>query len=194
MKILLGKKIGMTQIFQGEKVVPVTLVQAGPCTITQVKTKEKDGYEALQLGFESITKKKHITKTRVKKPFVYIKEFPGVGGEVNQVIDSSIFAEGDMVQVSGISKGKGFQGAVKRHGFHGRNSTHGTKHEERTIGSVGTSFPERVVKGRRMAGRMGADRITVKNLKITKIDSENNMLAIRGAIPGRRGTLLEIRG
>ena len=194
MKILLGKKIGMTQIFQEDKVVPVTLVQAGPCRVTQVKTKEKDGYEATQLGFEEITKKKNITKSKQKKPFVYVREFPTTEGEMGQIIDASVFQEGDMVQVSGISKGKGFQGAVKRHGFHGRNSTHGTKHEERTIGSVGTSFPERVVKGRRMPGRMGGDRTTVKGLKVAKVDAEHNILALRGAIPGRVGTLLEIRG
>lgn len=191
----------MTQIFQEEKVVPVTLVQAGPCRVTQVKTTEKDGYEAIQLGFEEITKKKNITKSKQKKPFVYVREFRAASdkstasqGEMGQVIDASVFQEGDMVQVSGISKGKGFQGAVKRHGFHGRPSTHGTKHEERTIGSVGTSFPERVVKGRRMPGRMGGDRVTVKNLKIAKVDAEHNILALRGAIPGRAGTLLEIRG
>ena len=201
MKVLLGKKIGMTQIFQEEKVVPVTLVQAGPCRVTQVKTKEKDGYEAIQLGFEEIAKKKNITKSKKQKPFVYIREFRAASdkstasqSEMGQIIDASVFQEGDLVQVSGISKGKGFQGAVKRHGFHGRNSSHGTKHEERTIGSVGTSFPERVVKGRRMPGRMGGDRTTVKGLKIAKVDAEHNMLALRGAVPGRVGTLLEIRG
>jgi len=194
MKVLLGKKIGMTQIFQEEKVVPVTLVQAGPCKVTQVKTKEKDGYEALQLGFEEITKQKNIGKSKKQKPFVYLREFRSSGQATEGIVDASIFQEGDMVQVSGISKGKGFQGAVKRHGFSGRKATHGVKHEERTIGSVGTSFPERVVKGRRMPGRMGADRVTVKNLKIVKVDKEHNILAVRGAIPGARGTLLEIRG
>ena len=194
MKILLGKKIGMTQIFQGEKVTPVTLVQAGPCTITQVKTKEKDGYRAVQLGFEEITKKKNVTKSKKQKPFVYIKEFRDAEGEQDHIVDVSVFQEGDMVQISGISKGKGFQGVVKRLGFSGRNATHGVKHEQRTPGSVGTSFPERVVKGRMLPGRMGADRVTVKNIKIAKVDAEHNTLALRGAIPGRRGTLLEIRG
>jgi len=184
----------MTQIFQEEKVVPVTLIQAGPCRVTQVKTKEKDGYVAVQLGFVEITKKKNITKSKKQKPFAYIKEFPTTEGEFGQIIDASVFQEGDTVQVSGISKGKGFQGAVKRHGFHGRKSSHGTKHEERTLGSVGTSFPERVVKGRRMPGRMGGDRVTVKGLKIAKVDAEHNILALRGAVPGRAGTLLEIRG
>lgn len=190
----------MTQLFQEDKVVPVTLVQAGPCRVTQVKTKEKDGYEAFQLGFEEITKQKKITKSRKQKPFTHIKEFraasvPQSGTTASQgdVVDVSLFEEGDKVQVSGISKGKGFQGAVKRHGFSGRKATHGVKHEQRTIGSVGMSVPERVIKGRRMPGRMGSDRVTVKNLRIAKIDKEHNIMAIRGAIPGHRGTLLEIR-
>ena len=199
MKAILGKKIGMTQIFQNEKVVPITLVQAGPCKVTQVKTKEKDGYEAVQIGFEEITKQKKITKSRKQKPFRYLKEFRDVGSEASNsleqgsLVDVSMFEEGDTVRVSGISKGKGFQGGVKRHGFSGRNQSHGVKHEHRTLGSVGSAFPERVIKGRKMPGRMGTERITVKNLKIAKIDKENNILAITGAIPGRRGTLLEIR-
>ena len=114
--------------------------------------------------------------------------------EQGNVVDVSAFEEGDMVQVSGISKGKGFQGGVKRHGFHGRKATHGVKHEERTLGSVGSAYPERVIKGRKMPGHMGAERVTVKKLKIAKIDKENNILVITGAVPGRRGTLLEIRG
>ncbi len=209
MKVLLGKKIGMTQIFQNEKVVPVTLVQAGPCKLTQIKTKEKDGYEATQMGFEEIVKKTKITKSKKQKPFVYLKEFraasdkstasqgpPSSGTMASQgdIVDVAIFEEGDKVRVSGISKGKGFQGAVKRHGFSGRNASHGVKHEQRTLGSVGTSGPERVIKGKRMPGRMGSDRVTVKNLKIAKIDKVNNIVAIKGAVPGRRGTLLEIRG
>lgn len=199
MKAILGKKIGMTQIFQNERVVPVTLIQAGPCKVTQTKTKERDGYEALQIGFEEIKEKK-ITKSKKEKPFRNIKEFridPSTKeGDVpaqGDIVDVSVFEEGDKVRVSGISKGKGFQGGVKRHGFSGRNQSHGVKHEHRTLGSVGSAFPERVIKGRKMPGRMGSDRITVKNLKIAKVDKENNMLAVRGAIPGRRGTLLEIR-
>ena len=201
MKAILGKKIGMTQIFQNEKVVPITLVQAGPCKITQVKTKAKDGNDAVQVGFEEITKKKKLTKSRKQKPFVCIREFRVAsdregGTKANQgdIVDVSIFQEGDMVRVSGVSKGKGFQGGVKRHGFSGRNQTHGVKHEHRTIGSTGTRFPQRVIKGRRMPGRMGSERVTVKNLEIAKVDKERNILAIQGAVPGRRGTLLEIRG
>ena len=201
MKAIIGKKIGMTQIFQNEKVVPITLVQAGPCTLTQIKTKEKDEYEAVQMGFEKIVKKIKITKSKKQKPFVFLREFRAATVESDptaasqgDIVDVSIFEEGDKVRVSGISKGKGFQGAVKRHGFSGRNASHGVKHEQRTLGSVGTSGPERVIKGKRMPGRMGSDRVTVKNLKIAKIDKVNNIVAIKGAVPGRRGTLLEIRG
>jgi large subunit ribosomal protein L3 len=194
MKALLGKKIGMTQIFQEEKVVPVTLIQAGPCKVTQLKTKEKDGYEAVQIGYEEITGERKITKTKKQKPFVKLKEFQGEAMELGNTIDVSVFEEGEKVQVSGISKGKGFQGGVKRHGMHGRNASHGVKHEERTIGSIGSAYPQRVIKGRKMPGRMGADRVTVKNLRIAAVDKEHNILAVLGATPGRRGTLLEIRG
>lgn len=196
MKFILGLKIGMSQLFdeKGDR-LSVTLVEAGPCVVTQIKTKEKDGYEAVQMGF--IPKKKNVKKPEKGKEFKFLKEEKienagqfKEGDEVN----ISVFQEGDKVKISGISKGKGFQGVIKRWGFHGRPSTHGTKHEERTPGSTGSSIPDRVVKGKKMAGRMGSDRTTVKNLKIVKIDKENNLLAIEGALPGRRGTLIEIKG
>ena len=199
MKFILGKKIGMSQIFDKEgKVVPITLIEAEPCEVLQIKTKDKDGYEAIQVGFDRIEKKNKIKKSQRQKPFRYIQEFKG-GLDVSKYkvknkIDVSIFQEGDKVKISGTSKGKGFQGAVKRWGFSGRNATHGVKHEHRTLGSVGCSFPERVIKGKKMPGRMGNARVTVKNLKIAKVDLENNLLAVKGAVPGRRGTLLEIRG
>ena len=199
MKFILGKKIGMSQIFDKEgKVAPVSLIEAEPCEVLQIKTKDKDGYEAIQVGFDRIEKKNKIKKSQRQKPFRYIQEFKG-GLDVSKYkvknkIDVSIFQEGDKVKISGISKGKGFQGAVKRWGFSGRNATHGVKHEHRTLGSVGCSFPERVIKGKKMPGRMGNARVTVKNLKIAKVDLENNLLAVKGAVPGRRGTLLEIRG
>jgi len=183
----------MTQIFVDEKVVPVTLVQAGPVKVTALKSREKDGYQAVQVGYEEKAKLK-TQKSKRTKPFSFLKEFRGVSAQMDNDIDVSVFQEGDTIQVSGISKGKGFQGGVKRHGFHGRNATHGVKHEERGLGSVGSAFPQKVKPGRRMPGRMGADRVTVKNLKIAKIDKENNILAIKGAVPGHRGTLLEIRG
>jgi len=220
MKFVLGLKFGMSQIFdeKGNR-IPVTLIEVGPCEVTQIKTKEKDSYRAIQVGFKKIEKPKKIKKPMKGKEFKYLREFrivkedkssfppfavAQVGDEakassspfaVAQVIDVSIFQAGDIVKVSGLSKGKGFAGAVKRWGFKGRLSvTHGTKHELRTLGSVGSSFPERVTKGRKMAGRMGFERVTVKNLKVVKVDKENNILAVKGAVPGRKGTLLEIRG
>ncbi len=186
----------MSQVFDAQgNVVPVTLIEAGPCEITQIKTKDKDGYESVQVGFRKIEKAKKIKKPQAKKPFRFVREFKTTGDyKAGGQIDVSVFQEGDTVKVAGISKGKGFQGAVKKWGFHGRKQTHGVKHEHRTIGSIGASFPERVFKGRKMAGRMGAERVTVKNLEIIKVDKENNLLAVRGAVPGRKGTLLEIRG
>lgn len=197
MPFILGKKLEMSQVFRDGKVVPVTLVEAGPCFITQLKTKEKDGYEAVQVGFEKKVKK--IKKTEKGKEYKHLREFrlekSKVGDyKVGQKIDISTFQEGDKVKVSGISKGKGFAGAVKRWGFHGRDASHGVKHEQRTLGSVGATGPARVFKGKKMPGRMGAERITVKNLEIARIDPQNNLLALKGALPGRRGTVIEIRG
>lgn len=186
----------MSQIFDDKgNMIPVTLIEAGPCEVTQVKTSGKDGYEAIQIGFQKIEKQNRIKKPQQKKPFKWLKEFKDNGVKFGDKIDISIFKEGDKVKISGISKGKGFQGVVKRWGFHGRASvSHGTKHELRTPGSTGSSMPEHVTKGRKMAGHMGAERVSVKNLKIVKIDLENNLLVVRGAVPGRRGILMEIRG
>jgi large subunit ribosomal protein L3 len=195
MKFILGKKVKMSQIFDKEgNVIPVTIVEAGPCYVTQLKTKEKDGYEAVQVGFEKLKEKK-ITKSKQKKPFRYLKEFRDdpKNYQLGQEINVSIFKEGDLISVSGVSKGKGFQGGVKRWGFSGRPSTHGTKHEERTLGSVGASTPSRVIKGKKMPGRTGGERVTIKNLEIVKIEPEKNLLYIKGAVPGSRGSLLEIK-
>jgi large subunit ribosomal protein L3 len=195
MKFILGKKIKMTQIFDQEgNVIPVTVVEAGPCYVTQLKTKEKDGYEAVQVGFEKLKEKK-ITKSKKKKPFRYLREFKDdiKKYQLGQEINISLFKEGDLVSVSGISKGKGFQGGVKRWGFSGRPATHGTKHEERTLGSTGSSTPSRVVKGRKMPGRTGGERVTIKNLKIVKIEPEKNLIYLKGTVPGSRGSLLEIK-
>lgn len=169
----------MSQLFDKEgNAVPVTLVEAGPCEITQIKTEDKDGYKAVQLGFEG-------------KCF---KEFRGdFEGKKGDKIDVSIFSEGDKVKVSGFSKGKGFAGGVKRWGFSGKSASHGTKHAGREIGSIGSAFPQRVVKGRKMPGRTGFERVTVSNLEVVKIEKENNLLVLKGAVPGRRGTLLEIK-
>jgi len=200
MRFLLGSKIEMSQVFdENGNAIPVTLIAAGPCKVLQIKTEEKDNYRALQIGFLKKTKK--LKKTEKGKEFKFLREFrlrqlADGGGEnlkVGDEISVSIFKEGEKVKVSGVSKGKGFQGAVKRWNFKGRASvSHGTKHELRTLGSVGSSFPERVIKGKKMPGRMGGDRITVSNLEIIKVRPENNLLILKGAVPGRKGTLLEI--
>jgi large subunit ribosomal protein L3 len=194
----LGKKIGMTEIFAADgKRIPVTMIKAGPCTVTQLKTKENDGYAAVQFGFDKIADKR-IKKGQVEKAFKYIKECRIKTGEIDLKVADTIlaanFAEGDVVRVAGITKGKGFQGAVKKHGFKGRLScTHGTKHELRNVGSVGMGGAS-IRKGRKMPGRMGFERVTVRNAKVVKIDPEKNLIAVRGAVPGGKGTLLEIRG
>jgi len=186
----------MTQVFDEKgNQIPVTLVEAGPCEILQMKTKEKDGYTAMQVGFKKIEKAKKIKKTMKGKEFRYIKEKRTINNEqykAGDKIDVSVFQEGDIVKISGFSKGKGFTGVVKRWGFHGRPATHGTKHELRTPGSTGSSQPSRVIKGKKMPGRMGFDKVTVRNLKVVKIDKENNLLVMKGAVPGRKGGLLEI--
>jgi large subunit ribosomal protein L3 len=197
MRFILGKKLEMSQVFDDKgNVVPVTLVEAGPCQVVQVKTKENDGYQAVQIGFEKLEKAKKIKKTMKGKEFRHLKEERTENAEqlkVGDKINVSVFKEGDMVNVSGISKGKGFAGVVKRWHFKGQFKTHGTKEKWRSPGSIGQRWPQRVIKGKKMAGRMGGDRTTVKNLKIAKIDPENNILAVKGAVPGRKGTLLEIR-
>ena len=196
MKFILGQKIGMSQMFdKNGKLTPVTLISAGPCFVLQKKTKEKEGYEALQVGFRKIEKKDKIGKSMKGKEYKNIKEYLGADEnlKVGDEINASTFVEGDILKVSGMSKGKGFQGGVKRHGFHGRRATHGVKHEHRTIGSTGSRFPQHVIKGRKMPGRMGYERISVKGLKLMKVDKESNLLVLKGAVPGRTGALLEIR-
>lgn len=180
MKFIIGTKQKMTQMFDDEgKVYPATLVLAEPNEITQIKTEEKDGYISVQVSLDK--KKKEF---RVENADEFKK---------GAKIDVSVFEEGDKVAVSGISKGKGFQGVVKRHGFHGGPRTHGQKHSEREGGSIGDMGSAKVYKGKKMPGRMGTDRVTVKNLKILKVDKDTNQLLVSGAIPGRRGTLIEIR-
>jgi large subunit ribosomal protein L3 len=179
------------------KVFPVTALSVGPVVVTQIKTKETDGYSAIQVGY-GVRREKNINKAQKKKGFFkVIKEFrvPDVSAyKIGDSIDPTLFIDGDTVVVSGISKGKGFQGVVKRHGFAGGPRTHGQKHSEREPGSIGGGLRNRVPKGMRMAGRMGGDRITVRNLKVVGVDVENNQLLIKGAIPGRRGTLVEVIG
>ncbi|MFA5686323.1 MAG: 50S ribosomal protein L3 [Candidatus Paceibacterota bacterium] len=195
MKCMLGEKIEMSQIYDKEgNAVPVTLISALGCDVLQVKTKEKDGYEAIKVGFGKLPARK-IKKT--KPPFRQVREFrceDASSFKVGDVIESDVFQEGDRIKVSGVSKGKGFQGGVKRWGFAGKTASHGVKHEHRTIGSIGCSVPSRVIKGRRMPGRMGSERTTVRNLEVIKVDKKNKVIAVKGAVPGRKGTLLEIRG
>lgn len=200
MDAILGKKVGMTQIFdeRGE-IVPVTLVEAGPCYITQVKAEEKDGYTALQLGFGE-------TKRLNKPQRGHLKELPSLrylrevrvkdvqGYQVGQKFDAGLFSVGDLVDVIGISKGKGFAGVMKRHGFRGGPATHGQSDRARAPGSIGaTTTPGHVFKGLRMAGRMGNERVTVQNLKVVLVDPERNLLGLRGSIPGNRGGLVMVR-
>lgn len=205
MKFILGTKENMTEYFSPEgKVFPVTIVSAPPVTVTRIFEKEKDGYNAVQVGFakrKSSQKKERISKAgvMVMKGGLYktLKEFrikptDTNDAKVGDVIDVSAFAEGDKLQVSSVSKGKGFQGVVKRHGFHGGPRTHGQKHSEREPGSIGGGLRTHVPKGMRMAGRMGSDRITQKNLKVVFVDKENNLMLIEGAIAGKRGSLVEI--
>ncbi len=199
MKFILGTKQNMTQLFDEEgRVHPVTVLKTAPIVVTQVKTKEKDGYEAMQVGY-GVKSAKRINKAqkghyKEMGNFQTLMEVTGVTSPaVGEKVESSIEA-GDTVTVSAISKGKGFQGVVKRHGFHGGPRSHGQKHSEREAGSIGSAGVQRVFKGLRMAGRMGGDRITVKNLTVVAFDKENGELFIRGAIPGRRGTLVEVRG
>ena len=197
-KGLIGKKIGMAQIFdEAGKVVPVTVIEAGPCVVTQLKTAENDGYEAVQLGFGDVSPK-HTNKPMTghfKKndlPFKRtLKEFrlDDISNvNVGDVLKADVFAAGDVIDVSGVSKGKGFQGAIKRHNQHRQKETHGTGPVVRQAGSMGAcSSPSRIFKGKGMAGHMGAENVTVQNLVIVKIDAENNLIAIKGAIPGPKG-------
>jgi len=191
---MLGLKVKMSQIFDEKgKHIPVTLLNVGPNKILQIKTNEKDGYESIQVGFEEMVAKK-IKKPLKDKPFRYLREFKGDINEYkkDQEIDVSVFKEGDKIKVSGLTKGKGFQGGVKRWNFAGSPASRGHP-AQRKVGSIGWSTIGRVIKGKKMPGRMGGKRITVKNLKVIKVDAENNILIVKGAIPGRKGTLLEIR-
>lgn len=204
MKGILGKKLGMTQIFDEKGVaIPVTIIEAGPCFITQKKTKANDGYDAIQLGFgdtgEGRLKKPiagHLKKADIQ-PIRYMREFRITNPEdyqEGQKIDVSIFNVGDKVDVIGTSKGKGFAGTVKRHGFRGGPKTHGQSDRWRAPGSVGAgSTPGRVLKGTRMAGRMGNEQVTVQNLRVALVDAEKNLLAVKGAIPGGKNGLIIIR-
>lgn len=192
----------MEYFSENGEVFPVTVLSAGPVTVTRLFSKEKDGYNAVQVGFGE-AKKQRISKARLGQTkgglYKVLKEFrlkPTDASSVKEgdTIDVSVFAPGDKIQISGISKGKGFQGVVKRHGFSGGPRTHGQKHSEREPGSIGGGLRTHVPRGMRMAGRMGGDRITSKNLKVVSIDKESNLMLVKGAIPGVRGSLVEIIG
>lgn len=212
MKFILGKKIGMSQVFidneDAKKVVPVTLIEVGPCIVTQTREEKKDGYQAVQIGF--------LEKKKINKPLAghlkelgklkYLREFRldknGVGKnntekekveyKIGDKIDASVFETGDKIKVSGVSKAKGFQGVMKRHGFKCGQASHGQKHSNRKPGSIGSAYPEHVIKGRKMAGRMGGVQSTQLGLEVVEVDKEKNLLIIKGSVPGNNGVLVRI--
>ena len=197
-KAIIGKKLGMTQLFdENGSFIPVTVIEAGPCVVVQKKTAENDGYESVQIGFGEVSDK-HVNKP-MKGHFVKsdvaakrtLREFKleGVAGmNVGDIIKADVFAIGDKVDVSGTSKGKGFAGTIKRYGNRSLKATHGTGPVARHAGSMGAnSTPSRIFKGKKMPGHMGAERVTIQNLDVVKVDAENNLIALRGAIPGPKG-------
>ena len=203
-KGILGTKLGMTQLWDDEnKVVPVTVIQAGPCVVTQVRTPETDGYSAVQLGFGAVKAKKvtkpeagHFAKADVtpRKHLVELRTANASEFTLGQELSAEVFADGDIVDVTGTTKGKGTAGVMKRHGFAGLRAAHGVHRKHRSPGSIGgCSTPGRVFKGLRMAGRMGNDKVTVQNLKIHAVDAERGLLLVRGAIPGNKGSLVVVR-
>lgn len=202
MKALLGTKIGMTQIISESGVAtPVTLIQAGPVTVTQVKTVETDGYNAVQVAFgegKNLSKAVagHTKSAKVSPKYIRefrVEEIPA-DLKVGDAIDVSTFALGDIVDATGTSKGKGFAGTVKRHNFNTSKSTHGGNGNVRKPGSIGSMYPQKVFKGKRMAGRMGHDQVTVKNLEVAYVDATNNLIGLKGAVPGPRKGLIVIGG
>ena len=201
MKTLLGTKLGMTQLLAEDgRAVPVTLIQAGPVTVTQVKTVETDGYNAVQVAYgagKNLSKAVagHVKPAKVTPKYlreIRVDELPEV--KVGEELDVSVFAVGDMVDATGISKGKGFAGTVKRHNFNTSKKTHGGNGNVRKPGSIGSMYPQKVFKGKKMAGRMGAERVTVKNLEIAYVDPETNLIGVRGAVPGPRKGLIILGG
>jgi large subunit ribosomal protein L3 len=200
-KVILGRKLGMTQIFRDNDLVPVTVIEVGPAVVTGVKNSQKDGYTSIQLGFGQRNKIKKPIFGQVHKlgKFQVIKEFRLPSDEavvdysIGQVIAADVFKPGDRVNISGVTKGKGFQGVVKRHGFRDAPRTHGQSTKYRHPGSIGATTPQRVIKGLRMAGRMGGERMTIRNLEVVDVDSEKNLLLVKGALPGVRNVIVEVR-
>lgn len=198
---LMGKKLGMTQIFdETGRVVPVTVIEVGPCVVTQIKTKERDGYEAVQLGFgekKRLNQPERGHRRAANANSRYLREFQATDLDeytVGQLLDCTSFQVGEQVDVTGTSKGKGFQGVMKRHGFHGGPKTHGQSDRARAPGSIGASAtPSRVLKGMKMAGRMGHERVTVQNLDVVRVLPERNVILVKGSIPGADKGLLLVR-
>jgi large subunit ribosomal protein L3 len=203
-KGMLGTKLGMTQLWDtNNRVVPVTVVQAGPCVVTQVRTPDVDGYSAVQLGFGAV-KAKHLTKPSAghfdkagvtpRKHLVEIRTSDASEYTLGQELSADVFAAGDVIDVTGVSKGKGTAGVMKRHGFSGLRASHGVHRKHRSPGSIGgCATPGRVFKGLRMAGRMGAERVTVQNLVVHGVDTDRGLILIKGAIPGNKGGLVVLR-
>ncbi len=203
-KGLLGTKLGMTQVWdENNRIVPVTVIQAGPCVVTQVRTPEVDGYSAVQLGYGAIKAKKvtkpaagHFEKAGVtpRRNLVELRTADASEYTLGQELTSEVFAAQDVVDVTGVSKGKGTAGVMKRHGFGGLRASHGVHRKHRSPGSIGgCSTPGKVFKGLRMAGRMGVDKVTVQNLTVHAVDAERNLILVRGAIPGAKGSLVVVR-
>jgi len=202
-KGILGAKLGMTQVWDNNKIVPVTVVQAGPCVVTQVRTAETDGYAAVQLAYGAIDPRKvnkpeggHYAKAGVspRRHLVELRTTDATEYELGQEVTVEAFAVGTPIDVTGKTKGKGYAGVMKRHGFHGLKSSHGVERKHRSPGSIGAcATPGRVFKGVRMAGRMGGRRFTVQNLTVQAVDTENNLLLVRGAVPGPKGALILVR-
>jgi large subunit ribosomal protein L3 len=202
-KGILGAKLGMTQVWDDNKVVPVTVVQAGPCVVTQVRSADKDGYAAVQLAYGAVDPRKvkkpragHFEKagTAPRRHIVELRTTDASEYELGQEVTVEAFEAGTVIDVTGKTKGKGFAGVMKRHGFHGLKASHGVERKHRSPGSIGAcATPGRVFKGVKMAGRMGSVRYTVQNLTVQAIDTENNLLLVRGAIPGPAGALVLVR-
>jgi large subunit ribosomal protein L3 len=203
-KGLLGTKLGMTQLWdESNRIVPVTVVQAGPCVVTQIRTPDNDGYSAVQLGFGAVKPKQltkpsagHFEKAGVtpRKHLVEIRTSDASEYTLGQELNAEVFAAGDVIDATGVSKGKGTPGVMKRHGFHGLRASHGVHRKHRAPGSIGgCATPSRVFKGLRMAGRMGAERVTVQNLVVHAVDAERGLILIKGAIPGSKGGLVVLR-
>jgi len=202
-KGILGEKLGMTQVWDNNKVVPVTVVQAGPCVVTQVRTADTDGYSAVQLAYGAIDPRKvnkpksgHYAKAGVspRRHIVELRTVDATEYELGQEVTVETFPVGTPIDVTGKTKGKGYAGVIKRHGFHGLKASHGVERKHRSPGSIGAcATPGRVFKGVRMAGRMGGKRFTVQNLTVQAVDTENNLILVRGAVPGPKGALILVR-